>query len=196
MKVAIIKNDMLDYNRIAPFNPSTNYPEYPFKDVSRKNMTYDSVRKIFFMLGMDKKNYDKKSWNPFGEIIKPSNIVLINVDGIEVVLAPLDTDIEASTKVSTFPIPVDMTIVSAFINVDTAPTGSSAIWDINLNGPTVLSTKITIEAGETSSLDAASQPVFSTSNADKGDQLSIDCDQIGATVAGQNPVLVLIFKSR
>jgi len=31
MKVTIIKDDKLDYNRDAPFNPSKNYLEYSFK---------------------------------------------------------------------------------------------------------------------------------------------------------------------
>ena len=113
---------------------------------------------------------------------------------IEVALAQLDTDIEVTTGVAKFPIPEDLTFVDAFIQVDTAPTGSSAIWDININGATALSTKITIEATEKSSLDAASQPVFSTTTASKDDAITIDCDQIGATIAGQNPVLVITYK--
>lgn len=77
MKVAIIKNNKLDYNRNAPFNPSKSYSEYPFKSVGQNNRVYDSIRNIFFMLGMDKENYNKESWNPLGEIIKPGDNVLI-----------------------------------------------------------------------------------------------------------------------
>lgn len=77
MKVAIIKDDKLDYNRNAPFNPSKNYPEYPFKSIGQNNTVYDSIRKILSMLGMDKENYNKESWNPLGGIIKPGDAVLI-----------------------------------------------------------------------------------------------------------------------
>ena len=77
MKVAILKNDKLDYNRDAPFNPSNNYPEYPFESIGQNNEVYDSVRNILLMRGLDKKNYNTKSWNPLGEIIKPGDNVLI-----------------------------------------------------------------------------------------------------------------------
>jgi uncharacterized protein (DUF362 family) len=77
MNVAIIKDDKLDYDHDAPFNPAKNYPEYPFKDISQKNAVYDSIRKIFFMFGMDKENFGKPLWNPLGDIIKPGDNVLI-----------------------------------------------------------------------------------------------------------------------
>lgn len=77
MKVAIIKNEKMDYNRDAPFNPSNNYPEYPFNEISQRNAAYDAVRNIFFMLGMDKEHYNKDSWNPLGELIEPMNHILL-----------------------------------------------------------------------------------------------------------------------
>ncbi len=77
MKVAIIKNDSLDYNRDAPFNPSIKYPEYPFNEFSRENAVYDSVREILRKLGMDKEHFNTGSWNPLGEVIKPGDNVLI-----------------------------------------------------------------------------------------------------------------------
>lgn len=115
---------------------------------------------------------------------------------MEIALAQKDTDIQAVAAVADPPIPEDLTFVRAFINVTVAPVGSDAVWDVNVNGATALSTKITIEAGETSSLTAASQPVFSSSDFDEGDPMSIDCDQAGASTAGQNPVLVLLYKKR
>jgi len=77
MKVVIIKDNKLDYNRNAPFNPSKSYPEYPFKSIGQNNAIYDSIRELLFMLGMDKENYNKESWNPLGEIISPGDNVLI-----------------------------------------------------------------------------------------------------------------------
>lgn len=77
MKVAIIKDDKLDYNRDAPFNPSKSYPECPFKDIGQNNGVYNSIRNILFMLGMDGGNYGKELWNPLGEIIKPGDNVLM-----------------------------------------------------------------------------------------------------------------------
>ena len=109
-----------------------------------------------------------------------------------IALSGKDTDIEADTAIATSAVPEDWTYSAAFVTVSTAPTGSSAIWDINVNAATVLSTKITITAGNTDSL-SGTQPVFSTASNTQGQLISIDCDQIGATIAGQNAVLYIIY---
>jgi len=83
MKVAIIKDNKLDYNSNPPFHPSQNYPEYPFKNISKNNLVYDSIRKMLFMLEMDKENYGKKIWNPLGDLIKPQDSVLIKPNMVE-----------------------------------------------------------------------------------------------------------------
>lgn len=115
---------------------------------------------------------------------------------IEVALAQLDKNIALKTGCAVFPCPENLTLQSVFIRFGTAPTGSSVIYDINVAGSTILSTKITIEAGENNSLDATNQPVISSANIDRGAAITVDCDQIGATVAGQNPVLVMTYVKR
>lgn len=113
-----------------------------------------------------------------------------------VALAQLDTDIEVATGVAKFPFPEDATLTQVFIRLSTAPTGSSVIYDINASGSSILTNKITIDATEYNSLDAATQPTFSDTNIDEGEAITIDCDQIGATVAGQNPVLIINYTKR
>jgi hypothetical protein len=115
---------------------------------------------------------------------------------IEVALAQLDKDITVKTGVAVFPCPEDLTLQSVFIRFGTAPTGANVLYDINVAGSTILSTRITVEAGENSSLDATTQPVISSANIDRGAAITVDCDQIGATVAGQNPVLVMTYVKR
>ena len=66
----------------VPFHPSKKYPEYPFQEIGEENRVYDAVRKLFSELGLDKKNYGTKKWNPFREIIKPGQTVLINPNWI------------------------------------------------------------------------------------------------------------------
>lgn len=129
------------------------------------------------------------AFNSSGSAIEYSDVFIMGV-----AISSKDIDLEADTDVGYFPILENMTFVTAFINVTIAPVGSNAIWDINVNGTTVLSTKITIEAGEYTSLEATSQPVFSTSTATQGQRASVDCDQIGATTPGQNAILVLIYR--
>lgn len=115
---------------------------------------------------------------------------------IEVALAQLDKDITVKTGVAVFPCPERLTLQSVFITLGIAPTGSNVIYDINVAGSSILSTRITIEAGQNSSLDATTQPVISSANIARGAAITVDCDQIGATVAGQNPVLVMTYVKR
>ncbi len=77
MKVAIIKDERLDYSREAPFHPSEKYPEYPFNDTSKDNTCYAQVRNLLYNLGMDRDHYGMASWNPLGEIIRPGDTVFI-----------------------------------------------------------------------------------------------------------------------
>ena len=67
------------------------------------------------------------------------------------------------------------TIVGVNITVSTAPTGSTAIFDVNINGTT--------EA-------AAPEAAFVTN----GDLISLDCDQIGSSVAGANAAACVVIR--
>jgi hypothetical protein len=126
-----------------------------------------------------------------GEAVELTDLFILEVN-----LSALDTDLDAVTGVAKFPSPEDMTIVSVFVQVTTAPTGSAAQWDINVEGSSILTDKIIIEAGEYSSLDATTQPSFTDANVDKGEDFIIDRDAVGATVAGQNDVLTILYRKR
>ncbi len=77
MKVAIIKDEQLDYCETPPFHPPEKYPEYPFNDTCDHNGCYGKVRELFYKLGMDLGHYGKASWDPLSEVIKPGDNVLI-----------------------------------------------------------------------------------------------------------------------
>ena len=70
------------------------------------------------------------------------------------------------------------------IGVTNAPTGSTLTCDVHLNGTTIFSTKPTIDAGEKTSVTAATAAVLSTTTYAKGDLIELFCDSVGATVAG------------
>lgn len=71
------------------YSPSEHYPEYPFSDknsdyisnsqdgLNQKNLVYPMIRECFYGMGYDKEHYGGKEWNPLGDLIKPSNTVLI-----------------------------------------------------------------------------------------------------------------------
>lgn len=81
VKVAISRTHESRYCTLPPFHPSSNYPEYPFKSKDclseEGNRTYEAVRQVLLLLGMDPSNYGQKSWNPLGDLIKPGTRILI-----------------------------------------------------------------------------------------------------------------------
>jgi hypothetical protein len=75
---AIITKISSTYPDIPPYNPDNNYPEYPFKNLSHnKNPVYENIRNLFFKLNFDIENYERSTWNPLGQFIKPGNFVLL-----------------------------------------------------------------------------------------------------------------------
>jgi len=65
-----------------------------------------------------------------------------------------------------------------------APTGANLVIDMNVNGSTVLSTKLTIPAGTTTSV-GATQPVFSSTSIASDDIVTFDIDTVGSTIEGK-----------
>jgi hypothetical protein len=92
----------------------------------------------------------------------------------------------------TFRSPFAFTLTAVRASVSTAPTGSALVVDINENGTSVLSTKLSIDAYEKTSLTAAVPPVISDSAIANDAEITIDIDQIGSTVAGTGLKVVLI----
>lgn len=78
LTTAIITDFTLEYPDNFPYNPSINYPEYLFGELSNEtNHVYESVRQLLLQLGLDRDNYGNKSWNPLSKFIQPGNNVVI-----------------------------------------------------------------------------------------------------------------------
>ena len=103
-----------------------------------------------------------------------------------------DTDLATGTGIVEFQMPYGFTLTGVRATVTTAPTGSTLDVDINQNGSTILSTGITIDAGEKTSETAATPPVISVASLSDNDVMTIDLDQIGSTVAGSGLKVYLI----
>lgn len=84
----------------------------------------------------------------------------------------------------TFRMPFAATLLAVRANVKTAPTGAILIVDINEEGTSVLSTKLSIDATEKTSTTAATAAVISDSALADDAEMTIDIDQVGSTVAG------------
>lgn len=77
--VAAVRLPEAAYPTQAPFHPSEEYPEYPFRGnlSSQSNHVYKGVRELFRNLGYDKEHWNSSEWNPLGSIVKPGMTVVI-----------------------------------------------------------------------------------------------------------------------
>lgn len=102
------------------------------------------------------------------------------------------TALTTGTAKVTFRMPYAMTVTAVRANVNTAPTGANLIVDINEGGVSILSTKLSIDAGEKTSTTAATPAVISDSALADDAEITIDIDQVGSTVAGAGLKVTLI----
>jgi len=101
------------------------------------------------------------------------------------------SDLTTGTKV-TFRVPYAFTVTSVRASLTTAATGAIFVVDINENGTTILSTKLSIDISETTSTTAATPPVISDSSLADDSIITIDIDTIGSTNSGQGLKVVII----
>ena len=98
------------------------------------------------------------------------------------------TALTTGTKV-TFRLPYDYTITEVRASLTTAGTGANLVTlDFEQNTTSILSTKITIDAGELTSTTASTPPVILTSALSDDASITCDVDQIDS---GGLPVLLI-----
>jgi hypothetical protein len=102
------------------------------------------------------------------------------------------TAITTGTAKATFRMPYAFTVTDVRASVNTAPTGSTILIDINEAGTTILSTKLMIDAGEKTSTTAATPYVISDASLADDAEITIDFDQVGSTIAGKGVKVILI----
>lgn len=90
------------------------------------------------------------------------------------------TPITATAGKLTFHFPYTTTIQEIWVELKTAQaSGNIFTVDVHVNGTTILSTKVTIDNTEETSLTATTPPVISSASITKGDKVVIDVDQVG-----------------
>jgi hypothetical protein len=103
------------------------------------------------------------------------------------------TDLTVADDKVTFRMPYDYTLTEVRASVTTAPTGSSLIADVDLNGTSIMTTnKLEIEVTEKSTKTATTQPTLTTTALTDDDELQVNINQIGSTVAGAGLKVYLI----
>lgn len=113
---------------------------------------------------------------------------------IPIAVSDETTALTTGTAKVTFRMPFAMTLTTVRSSVTTAPTGSGSFVtvDINEGGVSILSTKLTIDAGEKTSTTAATPAVISDSALADDAEITIDIDAVGSTVAGSGLKVYLI----
>lgn len=102
------------------------------------------------------------------------------------------TAITTGTAKVTFRMPYAFTLTGVRASVNTAPTGSTILIDINESGTTILSTKLMIDATEKTSTTATTPAVISDASLADDAEITVDFDQVGSTISGKGVKIALI----
>lgn len=105
---------------------------------------------------------------------------------IQITSSNLDVNLAVTTKAAAMTVRQELHNILVYLDVSVAPTGSTIICDITVNGTTIFSTKPTIDISELTSTTAATPYVLSTTTLEEGDKVVVKIDQIGSTVAGKD----------
>lgn len=118
------------------------------------------------------------------------------VQSIIIACSDETTDLTTGTAKVTFRMPYAFTLLSGAAGVRAslsgAPSGSVLTVDINEGGSTILSTKLTIDAGEKTSTTAATPAVISDTSLADDAEITIDIDGVGSSAAGKGLKVTLI----
>ena len=94
------------------------------------------------------------------------------------------TALTTGTGKFTFRVPYGASVTSVKASLKTASSSGIPTFDINKNGTTILSTKLTIDASEKTSNTAAVSPVISVPGLDDDSEITIDIDVAGTGAIG------------
>ena len=113
-------------------------------------------------------------------------------DPIEIMVALSDetTDITTGTAKLTIRAPCAFTLTAVRANLNTVSSSGTPTVDINVNGSTILSTKLTIDASEKTSVTAATAAVISSGTIADDDEITFDIDTAGTGAKGLKVTLI------
>jgi len=102
------------------------------------------------------------------------------------------SDLETGNNKCRIRTPYAFTLTAVRASVNTAPTGSTISIQITEGGSDILSTPITIDTSELTSVSAATAPVISDNSLADDAIIGIDLDQVGSSDAGTGLKVTLI----
>ena len=111
------------------------------------------------------------------------------VESYYVPVSDIANDIAIGSGLNYIQFPYAVTVVGVGATMIDAPTGSVATFDINDTTTSILSTKITIDATETTSETASVQPVISDSAIAANAPIIFDIDGVGSSNPGKGAII-------
>ena len=111
---------------------------------------------------------------------------------IQLAVSDETTDLTTGTAKVTLRSPHAFTLTGVRASVTTAPGGADLVVDVNEGGTSVLSTEISIDDGDKTSVGSATPPVISDSAIADDAEITVDIDQIGSGTAGAGLKITLI----
>lgn len=129
-----------------------------------------------FMLDAYLRDVDTRLGTTIDDIAGTPN----DLESLEVAVSDETTALTAGTAKITFRVPYAFTLTAARASLKTAQaSGNIFTVDINEEGTSVLSTKLTIDNTEKTSTTAATPPVISDASLADDAEITVDIDQIG-----------------
>lgn len=132
------------------------------------------------------------SYTDWRSYVSPVGLVYSTTQCLPVACGDETTALTTGTKV-TFRMPFAFTLSAVRASVTTAPTGTTLLTvDINEGGTSILSTKLTFDAGQKTTTTATTAAVISDTSLADDAEITIDIDSVGSTVAGAGLKVYLI----
>lgn len=136
---------------------------------------------------------DATTWTVKANIKGPQGIQGVRGPAVVALTYTHPGDLLVAGGVAELPVPFASTVVSVTARLALAPTGSSAIADVNKNGSTIFTTaanRPTFAIGSKASTTAMPDIVAFAA----GDYVTVDIDQIGSTIPGNTMVLTVALR--
>ncbi len=122
--------------------------------------------------------------------ISDLNTAVRPLESIIIAMSDEVTPITVGNAKVTMRMPYAFTLTAVRASLSTASSSGLPTVDINTNGTTILSTKITIDVSEKTSTTAAVQPVISNSSLADDSEMTFDVDIAGTGATGLKVVLI------
>jgi hypothetical protein len=109
---------------------------------------------------------------------------------IQVALSTEADDLNTGDTVVTFRAPRAMTITEVRASLGTEASSDLTTFDVNVAGVSILSTKVTIDATEKTSVTAATPAVISTPAVSDDAEITVDIDTVGTGAKGAKLTII------